>query len=275
MAISGITLTASSRANLLSLQTTSEQLGITQERLATGKKVNSAIDNASAFFKSQSFLNRASDLSTIKDDLSTSLQTVKAASNAIDGITKIVEQAKGLANDALQKAAGSADRTTLAGKFNDLRDQLDSLVNDATFNGVNLLKSTSSLVVKFNEDNTSTLSIAGVDLSTGSSGLNISAAANAFAADSDINAALSQLTTALSTLRTNASSFGTNSTLIQTRTDFTKVLVTTLQNASDSLVLADINEEGANLQSLQARLQLGITALSISGQQQSAILQLF
>lgn len=275
MAISSITLTASSRANLLSLQTTSEQLGVTQERLATGKKVNTAIDNASAFFKSQSFLNRASDLSTIKDDLSTSLQTVKAASNAIDGITKIVEQAKGLANDALQKAAASADRTTLAGKFNDLRDQLDALVNDAVFNGVNLLKSTSSLVVKFNEDNTSTLSIAGVDLSTGSSGLNISAAANDFAADSDINAALSQLTTALSTLRTNASSFGTNSTLIQTRTDFTKVLVTTLQNASDSLVLADINEEGANLQALQARLQLGITALSISGQQQSAILQLF
>ncbi len=275
MALSNITLTSSSRANLLSLQTTSEQLGLTQERLATGKKVNSAIDNASAFFKSQSFLNRASDLSTIKDDLSTSLQTVKAASNAIDGITKIVEQAKGLANDALQKAAASTDRSTLATKFNELRDQLDSLVNDATFNGVNLLKSTASLVVKFNEDNTSTLSIAGVDLSTGSSGLNISAAANGFSADSDINTALSQLTTALSTLRTNASSFGTNSTLIQTRTDFTKVLVTTLRNASDSLVLADINEEGANLQSLQARLQLGITALSISGQQQSAILKLF
>ncbi len=273
MAISGISITASSRANLTALQQTADLLGTTQERLSTGKKVNTAIDNASAFFKSKSFLNRASDLSELKDGLSTALNTVKAASNAIDGITKIVEQLKGLANDALQKTAGSTDRSTLATTFNSLRNQLDALVNDATFNGVNLLKSSGSLVVKFNEDNTSTLTVAGVDLSA--SGLSVSAAANGFSADSDINTAISALTTALTTLRTNASTFGTNSTLIQTRTDFTTNLVNALQNASDSLVLADINQEGANLQALQARSQLGVTALSISGQQQSAILKLF
>jgi flagellin len=273
MAISGISLTASSRANLTALQQTADLLGSTQEKLSTGKKVNTAVDNASAFFKSQSFLNRANDLSSIKDDLSTALQTVKAASNAIDGITKIVEQLKGVANDALQKTAGSADRTTLATQFNNLRNQLDALVNDATFNGVNLLKTSGSLAVKFNEDNTSTLSIAGVDLSA--SGLSIGAAGSGFSADSNINTAISELSTALSTLRTNASTFGTNSTLIQTRTDFTRNLVNALQVASDNLVLADINQEGANLQALQARSQLGITALSISGQQQSAILKLF
>lgn len=273
MAISNISLTSSSRANLIALQTTASLLGTTQERLSTGKKVNTAVDDASAFFKSRSFTNRASDLSTIKGDLGTALNTVKAASNAIDGITKIVEQLKGLANDALQKAASSSDRTTLATQYNNLRDQLDSLVNDAIFNGVNLLKSSGSLVVKFNEDNTSTLTVSGVDLSA--SGLGVTAAASGFAADSNINDALSRLTTALTTLRTNASTFGTNSTLIQTRTDFTNILVNTLQNASDNLTLADINEEGANLQALQARAQLGITALSISGQQQSAILKLF
>lgn len=272
MAISGVSLTASSRANLIALQNTSDLLGITQERLSTGKKVNSAIDNASSFFKSQSFLQRASDLNDLKDGLSTSLQTVRAASNAIDGITKIVQQLQGLANSALQTTDTTA-RSTLATQYNTLRDQLDALVNDATFNGVNLLKSTGSLVVKFNETNTSTLTISGVDLSA--SGLSVGAAASAFAADSNVNAAISELSTALTTLRTNASTFGTNATLIQTRADFTKALANVLQAASDSLVLADTNEEGANLQALQARSQLGITALSISGQQQSAILRLF
>jgi len=272
MAISGVSLTSSARANLIALQGTASLLGTTEERLSSGKKVNSAIDNASAYFKSQSFLQRASDLSDLKDGLSTALQTVKAASNAIDGITKIVQQLQGLANSALQTSDTTA-RSTLATQYNNLRNQLDGLVNDATFNGVNLLKSTGSLVVKFNETNTSTLTVSGVDLS--SSGLAVSAAASAFAADSNINAAISELSTALTTLRTNASTFGTNATLIQTRADFTNALVNVLQSASDSLTLADTNEEGANLQALQARSQLGITALGISGQQQQAILKLF
>jgi len=272
MAIGGVSLSESARANLISLQQSASLLGRTEERLATGKKVNSAIDNASAFFKSQSFLNRASDLADLKDGLSTSLLTVKAASNAIDGITKVVQQLQGLANDALQKSS-TTDRATIAGQFNSLRDQLDSLVNDATFNGVNLLKSSGSLVVKFNEDNTSTLTVAGVDLS--SAGLGVNAAASGFASDANINTSLTALSTALTTLRTNASTFGTNATLIQTRTDFTSSLVNLLQTASDKLTLADLNEEGANVQALQSRSQLGISALSISGQQQSAILKLF
>jgi len=271
MALSGVSLSASARANLISLQQTTELLGTSESRLASGKKVNTAIDDASAFFKSQAFLNRANDLSAIKDDLSTALQTVKAASNAIDGITKIVQQLQGLANSA-QQTSDTTARATLATQFNTLRDQLDALVNDATFNGTNLLKSSGALTVKFNEDSSSTLTISGVDLS--SSGLGINAPSGGFS-DSDITSAVSQLTTALTTLRTNASTFGTNATLIQTRTDFTANLVNTLQTASDNLVLADINQEGANVQALQARAQLGISALNISGQQQSAILKLF
>ena len=271
MSISNVSLTSSARANLVSLQLTASLLGTSEDRLASGKKVNSAIDDASAFFKSQSFLNRANDLSSIKDDLATSLQTVKAASNAIDGITKIAQQLQGLINSA-QQTTDTTSRTTLATQFNTLRDQLDSLVNDATFNGTNLLKSTGALSVKFNEDNTSTLTISGVDLS--SSGLGITAPSAAFS-DANIALAVLQVQTALNTLRTSASTFGTNATLVQTRADFTKNLVNTLQIASDNLVLADVNEEGANVQALQARASLGISALNISGQQQSAILKLF
>ncbi|MGB4101807.1 MAG: flagellin [Alphaproteobacteria bacterium] len=271
MALSNVSLTASARANLVSLQQTAELLGVSAQRLSSGKKVNTAIDDASAFFKSQSFLNRASDLSAIKDDLSTSLQTVKAASNAIDAITKIAQQLQGLVNSA-QQTTDTTTRTNLATQYNSLRNQLDALVNDATFNGTNLLKSSGALKVKFNEDNTSTLTISGVDLSA--TGLGLTAPSNAFN-DADLTEHTLRLQTALNTLRSNASTFGTNATLVQTRADFTKNLVNTLQIASDNLVLADINEEGANSQALQARSQLGISALAISGQQQSAILKLF
>jgi flagellin len=157
-----------------------------------------------------------------------------------------------------------------------LLTQINNLVADATFNGTNLLSGTGSLAVNFNESAANELTISSANTtSSASAGLNVALAANAFAGNTQINKAQTQLARALNTLRTRASDFGTNSTIIQTRQTFTNGLVNTLQVASDNLVLADSNEEGANLQALQASLQLGIVSLGISGQQQQAILRLF
>ena len=79
----------------------------------------------------------------------------------------------------------------------------------------------------------------------------------------------------MSTLRTQASKFGSNLTTVQTRQDFTKNLINTLQTGADNLVLADTNEEGANLLALQTRQQLSTTALSLSAQADQAVLRLF
>jgi len=276
MSISNISLSAGARNNLLSLQQTASLLNTTQNRLATGKKIASALDGANAYFASIGFINRANDLSSIKDGLSNSLQTVKAASTAIDSITKIVQQAQGLTTSALQ-SQDAVTRSGLSVQFNDLLVQVNALVNDATFNGTNLIGQTSiSLVVYFNESQTSKLTITNTNLSINTStGLSVAVAGNGFVSDTDINVAVSQLSTALSKLRTTSSSFGNNTSVIQTRDDFTSSLINTLQTASDNLVLADTNEEGANLQALQARNSLGITSLGISGQLQQAILKLF
>ena len=107
-----------------------------------------------------------------------------------------------------------------------------------------------------------------------SAGLGIVAATNAFSDATSINTAGSLLSTALSTLRTDASSFGGNATLIQTRQDFTTNLISSLTTASNNLINADTNQEGANLQALQAQNQLAITALGISGTVSSAILKI-
>lgn len=273
MALNQISLSASARANLAALQGVAALLGKTQEHLATGKKISSASDNATAYFASQGFLNRANDLSNIKDSLSTSLQTVSSANNSIGSANSVVLQLQGLTTQALS-TTDTTVRAGLASQFNALMTQLDTLVNDATFNGTNLLNSTSSsLVVYFNETNTTSLTISGVNIT--SAGLGVTAAGNSWAAAGDINTTKSLLLTALSTLRTNAANFGGNATLIQTRQEFTSNLINSLQTASDNLVLADTNQEGANLQALQAQNQLGIVSLGISGQLAQAILRLF
>ena len=169
-------------------------------------------------------------------------------------------------------AAENTDRTAFATQFDELRTQIDQLVQDAGFNGVNLLNG-DSLTVTFNEDGSSTLGIAGVTFD--STGLGIAAATDTFQKDSDINTALTNLSTATSTLRSQASKFGSNLSVVETRQDFTKSLINVLETGAANLTLADTNEEGANLLALQTRQQLSSTALSLASQADQNVLRLF
>lgn len=270
-----IALSAGVRSNLLSLQSTTNFIETTQTRLSSGLKVNSALDDASAFFTSVALNNRASDLDTLKSDIDLSVSTIEAAINGIDAITELVQQAKGLSNQA--KATGdTSERSTLAVQFNELLNQIDDLANDSSFNGTNLLQATpDNLEVVFNEDNTSNLTITGLDSTTGTSGLDITEATNDFGDDAAITAAQSELSTALTTLRTNAATLGSNSSVLQTRLSFTTDIVNTLEIGAGKLTLADLNEESANLLALQTRQQLGINSLSLAAQSERSILALF
>jgi len=268
-----VSLTAAARANLQSLTSTKTALSTAEQQLATGKSVNNASDNAVSYFASQGFLNRANDLSSLKNSLATSLQTVTSTTQSITDINTTVQQLQGIVTSALG-TTDTTTRLTYASQFNALLTQLDQLVNDATFNGTNLLSSTgTTLVVYFNETNTTALTVTGVNVT--SAGLGIAAATNGFSGTSDINTSSSLLLTAINTLRGDASAFGGNATLIQTRQDFTTNLINSLQTASDNLVLADTNQAGAELTALQTQNQLGIISLSISGQISQGVLRLF
>jgi flagellin len=112
-----ITLTAGVRQNLLALQNTADLMATTQNRLATGKKVNSALDNPINFFTSQSLGNRASDLSSLLDSIGNATQTLQAADNGISSLTKLVQSAQAIAKQAQQSAATTATLTgTVAGQ---------------------------------------------------------------------------------------------------------------------------------------------------------------
>ncbi|HKS60511.1 MAG TPA: flagellin [Xanthobacteraceae bacterium] len=479
--MSDIVLSAGVRQNLLSLQKTADQMSITQNRLATGKKVNTALDNPTNFFTSSALQSRAGDFSALLDSMSIGIKTLEAADNGITAITNTIESMQStlrqarqdrsfqtksytidptaigtaslknisfsggavgaipvnvalntasvaatpgsstsgtipatytggtltingtnvtIANDSnaatiksaidaagiagittsvsgstitISNANGNVDftgstgalltslglststnyapavtgavktvdqlvaaintnssligkvtasndggklriqnlsttdltvggvsgttntldgsastdsvngndvRANLVKQFNELKDQLDKLSDDASFNGINLLRG-DKLKITFNENGTSTLVIQAKDINgnpTSISAANLgvsSLVASDVDSDDNIDTLLNGLTDGLGTLRSHASNFGSSLSIVQNRQDFTKAMINTLQTGADNLVLADTNEEAANMLALQTRQQLSQTALSLASQADQAVLRLF
>jgi flagellin-like hook-associated protein FlgL len=389
--MSDITLSKAVRSNLLNLQSTANLLGKSQERLSSGLRVNSALDNPTNFFTAQGLNSRANDLSQLSDAVSNAVQTVAAADKGISAITKLVESAQATARQALQTAAtvagdpvvtaatitgtdttladadilaldgetlsisvnggtaqtitfasGALDsltefqtaldgltgvtgtvgaggitfvadndtdtlqlsfsvpavgtalgvnttltsptsvagadvanpkRAELVSTYNDLLGQIDALAKDASFNGVNLLNG-DSLSVLFNEDGSSKINIAGV--TNTSTGLGLTALTSTdFDTNSSINSTLDDLKGVIDTLRSQSAKFGSNLSVVETRQDFTKQMVSVLQTGAANLTLADTNEEAANVLALQTRQQLSSTALSLASQADQNVLRLF
>src|SRR3954454_1245979 len=175
--MSDIVLSAGVRSNLLNLQQTSDMITSTQTKLATGKRVNSALDNPTNFFTAQGLSNRATDLSGLLDAMSTGINTIQAANNGITAITKLVQSAQSLAGQALQTSDATV-RAGLATQFGAIRTQIDQLAGDAGFNGINLLNG-NNLTVNLNEAGTSSVTVTGV--TDTAAGLSIAIAANAWA----------------------------------------------------------------------------------------------
>jgi flagellin-like hook-associated protein FlgL len=300
MAIDSVSLTSAMRANLISLQNTATLLGSTEQRLSTGNKVNSAIDNPASFFASKNETTRASLLGGLKDNISEAIQTVKSADTGITGVLSLIEsirgvvtQARSAINDTVNSAttlggAAGGGASGLTGQYNRLVEQLNNLVTDSSYQGTNFLTSGSvTLTVNFNENATTKIVMSGFN--AGASGLGISGGGGSLtvagttgsitSADlstvASLNATEASLNTAIATLQTQSSALAANLSTLTTRQSFISTMVNTLVVGATNLTAADTNEESANLLSLQTKNSLGTTALSISNQAQQAVLRLF
>jgi flagellin-like hook-associated protein FlgL len=111
--MSGIVLSASVRQNLLSLQSTADLLSITQNRLSTGKKVNTALDNPTNYFTAQGLDNRASDISNLLDGIGNGVQVLQAANTGLTSLQKLVDTAKSIASQVLQTTVGYSSKSTV------------------------------------------------------------------------------------------------------------------------------------------------------------------
>jgi flagellin len=276
-----ITLTSGMRKNLFSLQNTEKLLQTTQTRLATGLRVQKAVDDPINYFTALEHRQRADDLSVRKDEMSESIQLINSANDGVEAINALVASAKSLAQSALS-TSGTASIDTLRAQYAEVLNQIDDLAADSGYKGVNLLEdSTVSHEVKFDEQGVSKLTITGFNSVSTMEVLNLDEAAandwslNGSANSNTINSAITKLDSATSALRDEASKLSTNLSTITIRQDFTQNMINTLQDGAANLTNADMNEEGANMLMLQTRQQLGTTSLSLASQAAQSVLRLF
>lgn len=451
MALGGITLSTGIRGALGNLNSLNDKITTSQTRLATGKKVNSAIDNAANFFQSMGLQDRAKGFQIVREQLGVGIKTIQTATKGLDTIKGLLESAAGqarnaqssigtnakgtsalsfaAATDVVAAATGTATQfdvgdaihistfngaggagatgtltitlsatvtaqyiidqingsatlnpvgqaprvraslsngasgslvieqvetnssSTMAsgagnavglqmnltnvGTTQDLRsvfnftgistgsidptsttasvrsfgttnatrdaayqalattlDQISTLIKDTSYNGVNLLNG-DSLTSYFNNDNTTFLRTTGAMVSNSYLGTNVDGTKGTpltgssfdmstagtgqrrLQSDTEIKSALTGLTNAINKTTALNQQLSANANIIKSRDDFTKNYVSYLDEGADDLVAADVNEEGANLVSLQTRQQLSVQALSLASQSDQAILRLF
>ena len=167
---------------------------------------------------------------------------------------------------------GNNERATYASQFDKVLTQIDQLVQDTSYKGINLLNG-DDLTVNFNETRTSFLEIKGVTFD--SKGIGLTTSDNEWKSNEDIDKSLTQIEKATSLLRAQASEFGQNLATVTTREDFTDNMINNLVSGSDKLTLADMNEEAANMLALQTRQQLATNSLSLASQAAQSVLRLF
>ncbi len=273
--MSDISLTSGMRNNLLSLQNTAKLTNTTQDRLSSGKRVNTPLDNPTNFFAAQGHVARANDLTARKDGMSESVQMLKSADAGIKAISSLIEAAKGVATSALATSDAN-ERSTYTATYNTLMTQISQLASDSGYRGTNFLTAGSQTVEFGQRTNAATLQISGFN-STATGLTTQSATANAWSVSgtSAIQSSSGELESALSFLRTKSTGLSANLSVVTTRQDFTDNMINTLTAGSDNLTLADMNEEGANMLMLQTRQNLGIQSLSMASQAAQAVLRLF
>jgi flagellin-like hook-associated protein FlgL len=161
--MSDITLTAVQQDTLLQLQSASNLFDRTQERLNTGKKVNSVTDDAVAYFRSTSLYDRSSELDTRKGNIDQSVSAVTAALDATSAVDGLLKQLKGVLEGA--RGAVLSQRVAATQQFKNISQQLAQLVKDATYQGLNILTATTAtLTTQFSERTGATLTINGFNL---------------------------------------------------------------------------------------------------------------
>jgi len=301
-----VVLTSTVRGNLLALQNTTSLIDRTQGRLATGLTVSSAIDDPLKFFQSKSLLNRASDLASRKDSIGQGISTLETVVEATEAVETLVQQIKGTVDASRSQTKSQRGEAQI--QVQELVTQIQKLVQDASFQGLNLLTATAAqLTVRFSDKDDSKLEVDGVDFnasafylnSDGSDVLSFQATAAAsltisrlgFVAElssfslslasilasfnEQANLAVSRLDQTVENLRAKSATLASNVSILQVRLDFTENYINILTEGADKLRLADLNEEGANLLALQTRQALGIQSLAFAGQSEQAILGLF
>jgi len=278
MALYSVNTNRNAMIALQNLNVTGAELGQTQMRISTGRKVDSAKDNGSTWAIAQSMRGTSTSLNAVKDSLQRGQSTLDVALAAGSAVSDLLVQMKEKALAASDTTLDTTGRSALNEDFKALRDQLAKTVANADFNGTNMIKTGgATLAALANAAGTSKITVAAQSLGLGSANLTgIGSTASLFAASAGTaQAMIATVNTAIGKVSTALAKMGTGSKALDLHLAFIMKLQDTLDNGVGNLVDADLAKESAKLQSLQTKQQLGVQGLSIANQSTSALLGLF
>jgi flagellin len=257
------------------LNKTESELQTTQTHINTGLKVATAKDDGATFAIAQNMRGNVSGYHAVSDSLNRGVSTVEVALSAGQSISDLLNELKAKALAAADASLDTASRNALNADFTALRDQISAIVQNANFNGTNLVDgSVANITALASADGTKKITVACVTLKLSGTVVTIkttstiSTQAKASTMISIINASVQNVNAALAKLAAGSKKF-------TIQNDFVSKLVDSLNNGIGNLVDADMAVESARLQSLQVKQQLGVQALSIANAQPQIILSLF
>ena len=276
MALNSVNTNVGAMIALQNLQVTNDELSQVQSRINTGKKVASAKDNGAIWAIAQNQRSEIGALNAVKDSLQRGQSATDVAIAAGESVSDLLLQMKEKALSATDSSLTTSARKALNEDFKSIRDQIATVVSNASFNGVNLINnSTGTAGYKALSNATgSTIKVSPENMSLGGANVTVAAATTigtatlATTALGLVNASINNVSASLARLGTGSKSLGTH-------LNFVSKLQDTLEAGVGNLVDADLAKESARLQALQTKQQLGVQALSIANSSTSTLLGLF
>ena len=261
---------------LQNLNSTNAELSTTQTRINTGKKVASAKDNGAVWAIAQNQRAASNALNSVRESLQRGQSTVEVAISAGESVSDLLLQMKEKALAATDETLTSASRDALAEDFDSIRDQITSVIENAQFNGANLLDGslTGGYKALASADGTSTIDVADEDMSLSGSIVTLGAA-DSIGSTSDATSSLAAVDASIANVSAALARMGTSSKALGTHLTFVGKLQDSLEAGVGNLVDADLAKESARLTALQTKQQLGVQALSIANSSTSMLLGLF
>ncbi|WP_417450197.1 flagellin [Kordiimonas sp.] len=262
-------------AALQNLNKTSNSLQTVQSRINTGEKVSSAKDDAATFAIAQKLRGDVSGLNAVKSSLDRATSTIDVAIAAGEAVSDLLVELKEKAVAAKDSGLDTASRASLNNDFTQLRSQITSIVQNAEFNGTNVVNAGGSSVVAItNDTGSNVISISAQDLSVSGTSVTLTSTQSigtATAAGSVVTA----IESSIANVNDALSALGSGAKRIELQRGFVDKLSDSIEVGIGNLVDADLAKESAALQSLQVKQQLGLQALSIANQAPSTVLGLF
>ena len=256
---------------LQNLNRSNAELEKTQLHITTGLRINGPKDDASTYAIAQRMRGDIAGMQAVKTALAAGESTVNVAITAGKAISEMLTEMKAKVVQANQAGLDTDSSNALHDDFTALRDQIETIIATAEFNGKNLITSGASNLTVLSTVDGSTITVTAQVLDTTTMVISTSALTDATVAAT----ALTQIDNAINSVTTALASLGSSGKRIDVQTDFTTQLVDILKEGVGNLVDADLAEESANLQALQIKQQLGVQALSIANAGPQSILSLF